>query len=342
MAWWMINRRKVPRPELIGPHKSSNPMFAEGSPEHLALFRQRVLSALALVFVVGAAVWLVYGPWFRITTVAVTGTRIINPTSLQRVTERYVDGRRWYILPNRTLWVLSAGHLTKTLEKQIRQRLSIELVTVVKQRPHTLKIVVAERTPVATWYDGRQYATVDRHGVIIDLQAAAIQNLPLITDENEQAFGVDSSVVKQEVISAILGIERELTTAKLKMVTFLIPVPTCPITIEQIEPESTNANTNQSSVNINATANTNATVSQTNRNSNTNTTRAVQRPCDLQELKYSSQEVHVQLQDGPRVLFDRHGDVAQAVQSLTKVLKQPQASPIHTIDVRFGERVYVQ
>lgn len=340
MAWWTTHRRTVPRPELIGPHKSVNPMFADDAPEHLARFRQRVLGALAIVFVSGTIGWLIYGPWFRITTITVAGTRLINPASLQQATERYVDGQRWFVLPNRTLWIISAKHLTATLEKQIRQRLSIESVTVMKQRPHTLRIVVAERTPIATWYDGHQYASIDRHGVIIDLQPSAVTAVPLITDENQQSFGVDSSVVKQEVIIAVLTINRELAAVTLKPTTFLIPVPTCPMSIEPVEAEAPTTNTNRAVTN--AATNSPLTNSQTNRNSNANATRVVQRPCDLNDLKYSSQEVHVQLQDGPRVLFDRHSDIHQAVESLAKVLKQPQASAIHTVDVRFGERVYVQ
>lgn len=333
MAWFTLPKRHVPKPELIGPHRSLNPMFSPESAPGLRNFRRRVFSATGLLLLLIGAGYLAYGPLFRITTVEVSGTRVIDPGSLKQRIERHLDGRRWLVFPNRTLWIVSAKGLTRTLERLIRQRLSIESVTVIKQRPHTLRVAVAERLPVATWYDGSLYGTVDRRGVIIDMQNQAVPSLPIVTAENQLAFTVDSRVVKEEVIEKIVELNKELLSFQLTPQTLLLPAPTCPVAPVQ-PPEKGPDGSNS---NANASSNNNTSQTPVNRSLN-----VVDKPCDLQALRFNSQEIHVQLKDGPRVLFDRHQDIRAAVATLKRVLTQPNIASARIIDVRFGERVYIQ
>ena len=66
------------------------------------------------------------------------------------------------------------------------------------------------------------------------------------------------------------------------------------------------------------------------------------KPCDLAALIFSSQEIHLQLVDGPRVLFDRRSNLTQAVQVLTRGLTQVYDHKLTEIDVRFAERAYIK
>lgn len=349
MAFLRPQKRHVPKPDLVGPHQSTNPMFEEAT--DWSAFRTRVVGYTALALTVTAIGFLIYGPWFSVETVSVSGTRLIDPKSIEQSAKKYLDGQRWLVLPNRTIWILSSRGLAQHLEKQIRQRISIDQVTVEKTIPHHLKIVIAERTPVATWTNGTVFGSVDKNGKIIEMQTSPDTNLPLVRDENAQIFTVDSSVVKQVVIAGLHELAGQLKTANIQVNEFLIPIPVCPAPIIPATDSNTNSATNSSSTNINSNlANINSNVV-TNSSSATNTTLLqnvnqgiqVAPVCDREALRYASQEIHVRLaEDGPRVLFDRHSNLKQAVQALQRVLSERTSKPYSSIDVRFGDRVYVQ
>ncbi len=330
-------KRHVPPPELVGPHQSTRPTARPENVPDWSGFRHQVLIWTAVVLVITGIGIAAYGPWFGITKITVTGTRLLVPKSVQQVAQRYVEGRRWLILPNRTLWVLSAHGLQQHLESAIKQRLSIEQVSVIKQPPHSLKIVVTERTPVATWSDGTAFGTVDRHGVIIDLRPQPVEHLPIVRDENATLFSVDSSVVKSEVMVSVVSLGELLKQANIAIKEFLIPVPNCPVpTIIEV-PKETNSNSQ-----TNTYDQTNSNQSELTNQPINSSPASIVPPCDKQALRFSSQEIHAQLTDGPRVLFDRHSDLKQAVQALQRVLSEHTDKKLTSIDVRFGERVYVK
>ncbi len=330
-------KRIVPKPELIGPHQSATPMYVT-EPGKWSAFRQQVITATVICLLVAGAGWLTYGPLFHITTVTVSGTRLITPKSVKTVTEQYLDRSRLLVLPNRTMWVLSVSGLQKDLETAIRKRLSIEGVTITKQAPHTINVVVAERTPVATWSNGTTFGSIDRQGVIIDMRATAVERLPLIVDASSALFTVDASVVKHEVMTAVQDLAGYLQTVNVPIQNFIIPVPTCPEPVPVVT--NTNiANTNSSIVNTNMNA-TNTNVSILNLNTNVTTTPETP-PCDVAALKFSSDEIRVQVEKGPIAYFDRHGDLQQAVQTLHRVMAMPNEN-YKIIDVRFAGRAYVQ
>jgi hypothetical protein len=327
-------KRSLPKPDLIGPHRSPSRQEVDG--EQAAQIRRWVLTSLLIAAGVGAVGFAAYGPWWRITSIHISGTRLIEPASVTRVTNRYLDQYRWLILPNRTSWVLSSHGLEQHLTSVIRQRISVESVVVTKQKPHGLTIAIAERVPVAIWTNGSTFGSIDRHGVIIESRAGTDATLPTIADENAASFTVDSSVVKQEVVSAIATLQGELSRAHIAVQQYIIPKVTC------LEPVTVPSNTNSAATNTNQATNRNVNDSTTSNVSANTNTQTITTPCDAQALRYSSQEIHVQLTDGPRVLFDRQNDIPKAVATLQRVLTQAEAKSYQSIDVRFGDRVFVK
>lgn len=331
-------RRQVPAPSPTEPHRSANPLFSTPSSPWTS-FRRRVYVATVLSLAFLGLIFLAYGPWFRITEVTVVGTRLLTPHSITTAAEAYLARPRLLIFPNRTLWILSAKQMTRTLEGQIRQRISIERLTIEKRAPRSLRIVVTERTPVATWTDGTVFGTVDRQGKIIDLQPAPVSNLPLVRDEAARGFTVDAGVVKPGVMDGLITLVTLLRQSNIVVKEFIIPDAPCPA----LKPTVPTSNTNSTgSLNTNlgrTTVNINTSLTEP---SNTNQTTSPLE-CDRDALRFASQEIHALLEEGPRVLFDRHGNLSQAVQALRRVLAEGQgAKKTVQIDVRFGERVYVK
>lgn len=330
-------KRQVPTPEVLGPHRSANPMFQTEEPADLKSFRRNVLMTFGLVVAVLLLGLAGYGPWWRITSVTIEGTVKLDPKSVERTTADFLDRPAWLVLPRRTLWLLSATSVEKYLQKKISTKLSIENVELTKQYPHAVTIVITERQPLARWLSHSRTGVIDRHGVIIEDAGPSAERLPIIHDLSEVPVGIDQPTVQEEIISTVARLYELLTEARLAIGEFQIPVPTCPSPVTNTN-SALNTNTDGSTLKNNHanldvqpasilpldTANTNVEI------------------CDPELLRLGGPEIHVQLKDGPKLLFDRHQDLVAAVSTAQRVLQDPKNLQAKYIDLRFGERVYIQ
>ncbi len=330
-------RRSAPTPDPVIRHQSRNPMFNAAEPDQtqLKVFRHRVLKVFALTLCVVAIGLVVYGPWLRVTAVEVHGTHALDHDSVARVAANMLDSQRWLIIPNRNLWLLSSHQFSLSIRERISRRLSIEGVDVLKRYPHGLTLTVHERTPTWRWQSGGQLAIVDRQGIVMSLSVPQNSNLPLVDDRGQPVLQIDQAVVKPEVTSSMAQIADHLNQAHLKVSSFLVPAPSCPITLE---PSTNPSPATNSNVNLTNNSQDLELVHQTV-NSTVNINQSV---CDLASLHQSSQEIHVQLEHGPEVYFDRHQNITEAVDALQRVLTDSHTNPKQYIDLRFLPRVYVQ
>lgn len=331
MSWLVRPRRRVPSPEIIGPKTSDNPMFPK-SPPGLSAFRRAVLITTGGILALILVMFLVYGPWMRITVLKVEGTEQIDAVSLQQVTEEYLDQQRWLVIPNRNLWLLSRSHLERHIRQLIEQRISIDSFKIVKKYPHTLTVYVQERIPLLVWQSGSLQAKVDRRGTAIEFSDAPSSTLPVVIDENQTAIAVGMTVTNPGVVNAVTALWTALQVTQLPVRHFIIPTAVCP---PVPVPTNVNQNTNTSLDPLDQRP-----ASNINLNSSTGLTNVP--TCDLAKLRQNAPEVHVQLADGPRILFDRRQDLVQAVGIVQRVLQAPENRQAQYIDVRFGERVYIR
>lgn len=324
----MRRRRQVPKPELVGPHKSGNLT----TPTSNNPWRWRIIVIACGCILATVFGLLLYGPWLQITKVAVTGTKVLDPRSVSQTAIKYLNTRRWVIFPNRTIWILSAPGLTSNLAEKINHRLSIDRVVVIKQPPHQIQINITERSIVANWSNGVAMGTIDQRGTIIDLRSNAISDRPTIVDETGASFAINQNVIKRSVMTALQQLFSLMTLADLKVTDYFIPVPKCPIAVTPHDLNTNIASNINNNVNINAL---NSNVANIN-------TPVVVENCDLTQAKYNTQEIHLQLVNGPRVLFDRQTNLANAVSALQRVLTSNAGTPIKQIDVRFPDRAYIE
>lgn len=340
-------KRQVPKPEVAGPHRSENPMFSEAAPAELKKFRRNVLSVVGLIAVMLGGGLAVYGPWLTITEVTVGGTRVLNPHSIKAVTDDYLQGQQWFVVPRRNLWLVSGKSLGEYLVKKISRRLSIESVSVTKRYPHRLDLQITERTPIFDWSNGQSLGSLDRQGVLIELRPTPDPGLDVVRDELATPIQPDQHLVAPEVVAKIVELQTLLSQARLTVKEFIIPLPTCPIPLPPEETLTTQSNTNNANSPVsNNNLNTNTPMMNSNQDvtntGNINDAPPVIPPCDLVLLRLHSQELHVQLKDGPRVLFDRHENLTHAVSTLQRLLSQPANAHVTYIDIRFEERVFIK
>ncbi len=337
-------KRTVPKPDLAGEHRSNNPLFPKPDEQQMASFRANVLwSFLGVLVIIGVGM-AVYGPWLRVQAVTIKGTQALDPKSVKIVTNNLLDQRRWLVLPNRNTWVLSSRWLQDELQKQISQKLSIEGVVVQKEYPHSLTVTVRERIAAWRWSSAGQVGIVDLHGIVMSLPTTSDAALPLVVDQGNPLLSIDRGVVREEVVQALNTINQSILRHNIKVTKYIIPEPTCPTVLAPQPTTTFPSNTNSANVNsLPTNQNTNLAIinaSVSNVNGDTNTSESP--PCDLAQLHYNSQEIHLELDKGPQVYFDRHQNLEQAVQTLVAVLAHPTAPITKYIDLRFGQRVYIQ
>jgi hypothetical protein len=339
-------RRKVPTPEPAPVHTSKNPYF-ESSAEKWTKFRYTVLSITGVVIgLMMIGIWM-YGPWFTINTVTVKGTVLVKADSVKNATEKYLNGRRWMMFPNRQKAVLSDRGLEKYLTKLISKRLSIEGVQVTTDGPHGIIVTVIERSPVFRWSAGSSVGLIDRHGIIIGPAEGSWDNIPLMIDDTAKPWHVDELALNEDVIKSAMLLDESLTKVKIEVESYNIPIPTCLSELEANMATNNNANNNASLNNTNVASNRNKNtntviinVSNTNSSNGGELTNTVN--CNKDQIKLQSPEIDINLKDGPKVMFDRYTDLTKAVNVLTNVLAEKENAKATYIDIRFIERVYVK
>ena len=297
---------------------------------------------LVIVLASGIGYWL-YGPIFRISSVTVSGTKLVDPNSVHAWVERYLQKPQWLIIPGDQSAVLSTTTIGNELHQAINQRLSVETVTVKKVNRHELAVTIIERQALFVWQSGSALATIDRNGIIIGpVESDQHPDLPQVVDETGLPIDTDSSVVKPEVISAMESIQGEAKNNNLDVDHLIVPHPQCTETPEA----NTNANLNASEQsNSNASTNTNVNAGNENIQVNGNVNQGIPIPsiiiCDTIEARSESQEVWMQLKGGPKVYFDRHENIAHAMQAVAQLLEDPKNRTASYIDARFEERIYI-
>ncbi len=324
--------RRAPTPAPDPVHASHNPLFTDGS--EAAATRQLIYLWTAGVLVVLAALWWVFGPWSRITSVQVRGTVFVTASSVHDATEYELSQRRFGVFPGRQRVFFSRGSLATRLKARIERRISIRGVQVDWVDRRTISVTVQERLPLGMWSNGTQSGWIDAEGKIVSLDAAP-ENLHLwpIEDEGALPFVVNDQVVDPGVVTAISTLHDQFILRHIDIATYILPLPQCiesPVVTEEV---TTNTNVN---VNGNGLRNMNATD-----NTNSASKAPTEIPCQAESLRLQRPEIQVQVKDGPLVRFDRYTNLVSAVSALERLLAEEAYGKAKTIDLRFGERAFI-
>jgi cell division protein FtsQ len=132
--------------------------------------RLRVLAVLALVLaLVGSAGWVVLeSSLLAVRSVEVTGGARVTPAQVLAAAD---------IAPSTPL----ARVDTEAVARRVEALVAVRAVTVSRQWPRTVLIVVAERVPAAVQRRGSSYALLDRTGVAFDTVRKRPKRLPLVS-----------------------------------------------------------------------------------------------------------------------------------------------------------------
>ncbi len=128
---------------------------------------RRLLTALAVVFIIGGSAVIYMSPLLRVQHVEVVGTSgmsVDDVASLARL-----DGRSMMRLD------LAAA------ERRLESIPTVQSATLERRWPNTIRITVTERAPWAVWQIGDDRNVIDSEGVVLG-QNTALENAPVIRD----------------------------------------------------------------------------------------------------------------------------------------------------------------
>ena len=131
---------------------------------------KRFIKGIIFLVVCGAILGaVVYFPIFTLQEVKLVGAKNLTVDDILKVGDIYI---------NEPLFQLETNNVANRLSKDVR----IEDVTVRRNLPHTLEVIVTERTPIATVVCNYGYLDIDKHGKILDsYKNLREMQIPMIT-----------------------------------------------------------------------------------------------------------------------------------------------------------------
>lgn len=164
---------------------------------HVRYFRAKII--LIFLSIIGIFLLLLYHPFFRVTTVNISGNQRIKSDDLQKTVEGIIFYKKWYILPQNSFIFANVDEIRDIMKK----RFPIESIVVQKTFPNTLNITVQEKVSSIIYGNGKQFAYVDHEGKVIEV----IRNV-MDYEWKETVKTVTSTDVGGEVVTSTIIVSR--------------------------------------------------------------------------------------------------------------------------------------
>ncbi|WP_351228394.1 FtsQ-type POTRA domain-containing protein [Streptomyces sp. NPDC002133] len=160
--------------------------------------RRALLIGSALVVLVAAGIWLLYGSsWLRVERVRTSGTQVLTPREVEEVAAVPIGSP-----------LISVD--MDGIEARLRDKLPrIDSVEAVRSWPHGIALKVTERKPVLLIGKGAEFVEVDAKGVrfaTVDKAPKGVPLLELTTDQSPslRRFG------EQRLVTEVVRVNAEL------------------------------------------------------------------------------------------------------------------------------------
>lgn len=169
----------------------------------------QILTALFLLYVI------IYSDLFKVRTVEVTGTDMINPAEIQQLIENNINHSRWLIFPGRNLIFVSA----KKIKADINAKYSLSKLEVNKKW-QKISVSVEERVAYLIVNNGRSYYFIDAGGLVTkELTAEDLMKYQGKFPELfiNQDLKIGDSPISSRAVNYIIELDKALKAANLKV-----------------------------------------------------------------------------------------------------------------------------
>lgn len=158
-SWWrrLFSRKKKSTIQTTSASRYANPYAKVNKPRRKFPFK-------TVGFIVVVSSWvglMLYVPFFQITKISYEGLKIIKPNEIEAVVEDYLAPKRFW--PSHNYFVVGEERLAKVL----LERFSMRKVTVTKNFPDGLHILVEEKISAIIYDNGTNYYLLDQSGTVL-------------------------------------------------------------------------------------------------------------------------------------------------------------------------------
>lgn len=162
----------------------------------------KIIAVIFLLYVV------LYSDLFRLKTIEITGTDLINPEELRQLVEEQTNSWRWFLLPQDNLWLISKGEIILAIE----QKYKLEKIEI-RRSWKKLKINVKESINSLVIRQNDKLFFTDKEGVItreiLPAEASSyLTKFPILNTAQEVKIG--ESIVSAKMVDFILKLNEKI------------------------------------------------------------------------------------------------------------------------------------
>lgn len=331
-------KRRSRRRDYASSERSANPIFKKPATRSTLPWMFLALFVVAL----GAFVYVLFAPQYRITSVTVSGAVKLDAASIAQFVNGRLDRGLFGLQWRRVTYLTPTASITKDLRTSIERLISLNGLTIERVGRNSLTVNVQERTPHLIWEtaNGTRYF-IDEKGIVVERVTSDVpSSFRTLVDSNGISADIGSQVVRPEYISTLETIEQRLPILSVNPVQFSTWIVEC----RKIE-EPTETNTNENS-NVNEGSEGDSVL---NINVNTatddhNTGQTIDdAPCDYRQLAVDDPTLVVTTDEGWDIRMDISTNLDTQLKKLQVTLQQKfedSREGLEYIDVRFGNKVY--
>jgi cell division septal protein FtsQ len=198
-------------PPRRSPRRFDNPYFRQRKADQVSISRFKNLlgkisfkgwmySFLILLILI-VIFWLVsFSPFMVISEVKITGSNIERSKMFETEAWRQIDQNRFLFLSQSHLFVFNS----KNFRSKINNEYVLDGVKIKKKIPGTLEIIIAEKNPVAVWFETDNYYLIDKEGWIISALTGPQSDLTTVVNNGPSKVNGKRLVDQEQIISSVL------------------------------------------------------------------------------------------------------------------------------------------
>lgn len=160
----------------------------------------KILAPLFLLWLIG------YSSLFKIKTISLPDTKIINRTDLEKLIWRQTETQRLLILPQTNLWLFSK----KQLARNLSERYALTDLRIKKKILHQLKLEFTEKFYQLAWHEGENYYYLDGSSAVILQNSIRPDNLLIIDNLGDSKAGERQINVSPDYLAVYLQLSQSL------------------------------------------------------------------------------------------------------------------------------------
>lgn len=128
-------------------------------------FGKMILFFIIIIVILALIYWLFFSTCWQIKKIEVKGTdRVEEIEKIENLTQQIFEHKRFFILPQKNIFILSGGALSKIIEHNF----DLKEIELNKKFPSTLEIRIEKNLPILIWQNNDKFYRVFESGEVKD------------------------------------------------------------------------------------------------------------------------------------------------------------------------------